>query len=567
MNIQIKPLPDAQQTQDFASILTIHHLLAALLLQRGYDNFDKAKSFFRPNLGQLHDPFLMKNMDKAVARIEKAILENEKILIYGDYDVDGTTSVALVYSFLRKYYANLDFYVPDRYDEGYGISTKSIDYAKSNEILLIIALDCGIKSVDKVQYASTLGIDFIICDHHEPGLEIPPAVAVLDAKQADCNYPFKELSGCGVGFKLMQAFCIKKEINIEELLPYLDLLCISIGADIVPIVGENRIFCYHGLKIINENPRFGIQALIGVSGYKKAFNITDVVFKLAPRINAAGRINHAKDAVNLLLAPTMAEASTWAKSLNDSNVHRKELDATITEEAKTMIESQENYQNLRSTVLFKSDWSKGVVGIVASRCIEFYYKPTIILTESNGMAVGSARSVYGFDLYKAISACAEHLEQFGGHTHAAGMALKIENITNFRNAFEAIVAKTIHPDSLIPKMDVDMEVNLDFITPKTYRILQQMAPFGPQNMTPLFITKGLKDSGNSRIVGDLHLKLEVICPISKIKINAIAFNQGYMYSQIVASNFDICYTLEQNVYKEVVSLQLNVKKIIPTQKA
>ncbi len=562
MNIKVKPLPDANKIQDFASLLTIHPLLAALLMQRGYDNFDKAKTFFRPNLSDLHDPFLMKNMDKAIFRIEKAIANNQKILVYGDYDVDGTTAVALVYSFLSKYYSNIDFYVPDRYDEGYGISTKSIDYAKSNEILLIIALDCGIKSVDKVLYANSLGIDYIICDHHEPGSEIPDAVAVLDAKQADCNYPFKELSGCGVGFKLMQAFCIKKQIDIQELYPFLDLLCISIGADLVPIVGENRIFCYYGLRIINQNPRFGIQALIKVSGYKKALNITDVVFKLAPRINAAGRIHHASAAVKLLLSPSVADALVWATSLNDSNAYRKELDTTITEEAKNMIESQENYQNLRSTVLFKPDWSKGVVGIVASRCIESYYKPTIILTESNGLAVGSARSVHGFDLYEAISACSAHLEQFGGHTHAAGMALKIENITPFKIAFEEYVSKNIHPDSIQPKLDIDMEVNLDFITPKTYRIIEQMAPFGPQNMTPVFLTKNLKDTGYSRIVGDVHLKLDIVCPLSNIKIAAIAFNQANMYAQIKSDSFAICYTLEQNEYNNIVSLQLNVKKII-----
>ncbi|TAG57672.1 MAG: single-stranded-DNA-specific exonuclease RecJ [Cytophagales bacterium] len=563
MNIKLKPIPNQQKAEELSKLLNINILLSNLLIQREIDNFENAKSFFRPNLNEIHNPFLMKNMDKAVEKIIKAIENKEKILIYGDYDVDGTTAVALVFDFLGKYHTHIDYYVPDRYTEGYGISTLSIDFAKENNFSLVIALDCGIKSNEKINYANTLGIDFIICDHHEPGEEIPKALAVLDAKQNDCNYPYKELSGCGVGFKLMQAYCIKKNIELDKLFPYLDLLCVSIGADIVPIDGENRIFCYHGLKIINENPRFGIKSLIGISGFKKQFKISDVVFKLAPRINAAGRIHHAKAAINLLISNTEEEAEKWATKLNDSNIYRKELDKIITEEAIEMIENQVDFLSLKSTVLFKNDWNKGVIGIVASRCIEKYYKPTIILTESNGIAAGSARSVHGFDLYNAISNCSDYLAQFGGHTHAAGMTLKIENIENFRKAFEKQVSKTIKEDSLTPQMLVDMEVPLSFVSLKTEKIISQMQPFGPKNMTPVFITKGLIDGGNSRVVGEIHLKLDLHCPTSNIKIAGIAFQKGNLINQIQQKHpFTICYTLEENIFNNIKTVQAQVKEII-----
>lgn len=558
----IKNTPSTDEVDLLSKALNINPFLASILIQRGIKTFDEAKHFFRPSLADLHDPFLMLNMHKAVERIEKALAKNEKILVYGDYDVDGTTSVTLVYDFLSNYTSEIDFYIPDRYLEGYGISTKGIDFAKENGFSLIIALDCGIKSPDKIAYANSLNIDFIICDHHNPGDEIPKAVAVLDPKQKDCKYPYKELSGCGVGFKLVQGYCQKNNIDIAVLYPYLDLLAISIGADIVPMTGENRIFCFHGLNIINESPRAGVKALMGVSGFKKKLSISNVVFGLAPRINAAGRIAHAKAAVNLLLAKDISEAADFAKDLNDNNLSRKEIDSSMTDEAILMIETQENYQNLRSTVLFKTDWHKGVIGIVASRCIEKYYRPTIILTASNGKAAGSARSVHGFDIYEAISNCADVLEQYGGHTFAAGMTLKLENVDIFRQKFEEEVSKSISEDSLSPKINVDLEVPLNFVSDKVYKILNQMEPFGPGNMTPVFLTQNLKDGGNSRIVGGTHLKLDLFCPKTRKKIDGIAFGMHEKLPLIKSGNpFSVCYTLDENTYNDITSVQLSIREI------
>lgn len=558
----IKNTPSTEEVDLLSKALNINPFLATILIQRGIKTFDEAKHFFRPSLGDLHDPFLMLNMHKAVERIEKALAKNEKILVYGDYDVDGTTSVTLVYDFLSNYTSEIDFYIPDRYLEGYGISTKGIDFAKENGFSLIIALDCGIKSPDKIAYANSLKIDFIICDHHNPGDEIPKAVAVLDPKQKNCKYPYKELSGCGVGFKLLQGYCQKNNIDVAVLYPYLDLLAISIGADIVPMTGENRIFCFHGLNIINESPRAGVKALMGVSGFKKKLSISNVVFGLAPRINAAGRIAHAKAAVNLLLAKDITEAADFAKDLNDNNLSRKEIDSSMTDEAILMIETQENYQNLRSTMLFKTDWHKGVIGIVASRCIEKYYRPTIILTASNGKAAGSARSVHGFDIYEAISNCADVLEQYGGHTFAAGMTLKLENVDLFRQKFEEEVSKTISEDSLSPKINIDLEVPLNFVSDKVYKIINQMEPFGPGNMTPVFLTQNLKDGGNSRIVGGTHLKLDLFCPNTRKKIDGIAFGMHEKLPLIKSGNlFSVCYTIDENTYNDITSVQLSIREI------
>lgn len=560
--LKFKNIPSEEEVDILAKALNINTFLSTLLIQRGIKTFEEAKHFFRPDLTDLHDPFLMLNMHNAVERVEKALAKNEKILVFGDYDVDGTTAVALIYNFLSNYTSEIDFYIPDRYAEGYGISIKGIDFAKENGFSLIIALDCGIKSPDKIAYANSLKIDFIICDHHNPGDEIPKAVAVLDPKQKDCSYPYKELSGCGVGFKLVQAYCQKNKIDISVLYPYLDLLTISIGADIVPMTGENRIFCYHGMKIINESPRAGVRALMGVSGFKKKLTVSNVVFGLAPRINAAGRIEHGKSAVKLLLAKDAIEANDFAKNLNDNNLSRKEIDSSMTEEAILMIETQENYQNLRSTVLFKNDWHKGVVGIVASRCIERYYKPTIILTESNGKAAGSARSVHGFDVYEAISQCEDILEQFGGHTFAAGMTLKLENVDALRKKFELIVANSISEDSLTPKITIDLEVPLDFVSDKVYKIINQMEPFGPGNMTPIFLTKNLKDAGGSRVVGGTHLKLELFCPKTRKKVDGIAFGMSEKLALVKSGNpFSICYTIDENTYNEITSIQLSVREI------
>jgi len=560
-----KPEPEEALYLPLASAINVNPLLAKLLVQRKITDFDAAKAFFRPSIDALHDPFLMRDMDKAVERLTRAVFSNEKIMVFGDYDVDGTTSVATVYDFLKNNTGilpeNLTFYIPDRYGEGYGISTKGIDYAAENGFTLIIALDCGIKSVDKINYANTRQIDFIICDHHNPGDELPAAYAVLDPKRGDCRYPFKELSGCGVGFKLLQAYCTVHQISFEKLYPFVDLLCVSIAADIVPMTGENRIFAYHGLKIINESPREGLKALGAVAGFTKALNITNVVFGFAPRINAAGRIAHANGAVQLLLASNAIEAKKLADNVNINNSARKDFDSTITQEAIAMIEAQENYADLKSTVLFKSDWHKGVVGIVASRCIEKYYRPTIILTQSNDMAGGSARSVDGFDVYEAICECQDLLQQFGGHTHAAGMTLKLENVAAFRTKFEQVVSSKILPHQMIAKIDIDIEVGLDFANAKTYKILKQMEPFGPGNMTPVFITQRVWPA-YPRIVGERHLKFTVKQSNSNIQKECIAWGMADKFALLsTLKPIDICYILAENTFNDSTTIELNIKDV------
>tara|TARA_R110002096_G_scaffold4954_11_gene23241 strand:+ start:16617 stop:18338 length:1722 start_codon:yes stop_codon:yes gene_type:complete len=551
------------------SLNELHPILTELLVQRGIDDFEKAKEFFRPNLKSLHNPFLMKDMDLAVERIQEAIKNEEKILIYGDYDVDGTTSVALVYGFLIEFYPNLAFYIPDRYSEGYGISIQGIDYAADNDFSLIIALDCGIKAVEKIDYATSKGVDFIICDHHTPGENIPKAIAVLDPKQKDCKYPFKELSGCGVGFKLMQAFAEKEKIPFEKLVAQIDLLAVSICADIVPIVGENRIFTHFGIKKLNENPQKGLKAMLEVAqNKKKNYTVTDIVFTIAPRINAAGRIKSGEKAVEALLSGNAEEALENSSEINLQNTDRKELDKAITEEALLMIDGDEVLMNQKTTVLFQAHWHKGVIGIVASRCIEKYYRPTIILTESNGKAAGSARSVKGFSVYDALEQCSEVLEQFGGHKYAAGMTLPLENVASFQQKFEEVVASTIPEELLIPEIEIDNELKLSDIDGKFYRILEQFAPFGPENMKPVFLSKNVLVKGAPRIVGNNHLKVAFFNEENpNVVFDAIGFNLGEKMELLRNDNpIDIVFTVEENEWNGNVTLQLNLKDLKKSEK-
>lgn len=561
---------------DLSKSLNINKVLAKLLVQRGIGKFEDAKKFFRPSLDDLHDPFLMLNMDKAVQRLNKAIANNENILVYGDYDVDGTTSVALVYSFLSEFYSNLDYYIPDRYAEGYGISFKGIDYAHQNNKTLVIALDCGIKAVDKMEYANSKNIDFIICDHHLPGDVLPAALAVLDPKQYDCQYPFKELSGCGVGFKFMQAFSQSNNIEFSRLTPYLDLLAISIAADIVEITDENRILAYYGLKSINENPRPGIECILEYSNIKrrqdkdnnnivfeKELSISDLVFTIAPRINAAGRMDSGKKSVELLNCKKIEDAKQMASGIDEHNTERRTLDADTTEEAIEIIKNSEFLQKSKSTVVYSDGWHKGVLGIVASRISEVYYRPTIVLTLVDGIYTGSARSVRGFDLYQAIDHCSHLLESFGGHKYAAGLSLKQENIEKFVHCFEDFVSSNITDDLLVPEISIDTYLNIEDITEKFYNVLKQFAPFGPGNMSPIFASDGIMDTGYARAVGSNHLKLQVCYPENRnISFNAIAFGLADKMSIIKTKlPFEVCYSINENVWREQKSLQLMVKDI------
>ena len=558
----------ANATESLAKELSVDPILAGLLTQRGITTYAAAKSFFRPELKDLHDPFLMKDMDAAANRVLKALENDERILVYGDYDVDGTTSVALMYSFLNTFTDNIDYYIPDRYAEGYGISIQSIDFAADNDFSLIIALDCGIKAVEKVAYAKEKGIDYIICDHHRPGDTIPDTVAVLDPKREDCEYPFKELSGAGVGFKLVQAIAIKKEIPFSELEQYLDLLAISIAADMVPMTGENRILAYWGIKQVNEAPRKGIKAMLDLAAPNKSkFTVTDMVFIVAPRINAAGRIDSAKKAVDLLLSGNATIAKRSSEIINIDNKNRQDLDRAITEEALTMIRESEALTNAKSTLLYDDNWHKGVVGIVASRLIENYFRPTIVLTKSSdGVAAGSARSVKGFDVYNAIEACGDLLTQFGGHKYAAGMTLPIENVPAFRKKFEEVVTATILPEQLTPVIEIDAELLLEEITPKFYRVLSQFAPFGPGNMTPVFKSEKLKDNGSAFLMGKeskTHLKLTVQQPLlSDVEFTAVAFGQANHFEHVYAGNeFDLAYSIDVNEWRGASTLQLMVKDL------
>lgn len=548
-----------------AEELSISPILARLLIQREICTFNDARSFFRPDLADLHDPFLMADMDKAVDRLTKAMRHNEKILIYGDYDVDGTTSVSLVYKFLQKFYNNIDFYIPDRYNEGYGISIQGIDFAAQNDFRLIVALDCGIKAVEKVKYASSLGVDFIICDHHTPDAVLPPAIAVLDPKRDDCNYPYKHLSGCGVGFKLMQAFTIVNNIDFNQLTPLLDLLALSIASDIVPITGENRILAFFGLKQINTNPSVGLKGILEVCGLSdKEISISDIVFKIGPRINASGRMKLASEAVQLLVSSNPAFVREKSDTINEYNNDRKDLDKNITDEAITLIASDERYSTRRSIVVHKPDWHKGVIGIVASRLSEEYYKPSIVLTNSNGLASGSARSVPGFDIYKAIDSCRDLLETFGGHMYAAGLSMKEENIQQFTERFEQYVAENILEEQTYPQIDIDAVLEFKDITPKFFRVLKQFGPFGPGNMKPVFVSKKVFDYGTSRLVGkeQEHLKLELVDSSSENVMNGIAFRMYAYNDHLKALNpLDICYTLEENTFNGNTNIQLMIKDI------
>ncbi|WP_299818538.1 single-stranded-DNA-specific exonuclease RecJ [uncultured Pontibacter sp.] len=553
----------AEVVDNLAQSLKISPTLAAILCQRGICTYEEAKYFFRPSLADLHDPFLMKDMDHAVNRLNEALHAGERILVYGDYDVDGTTSVALMYGFLRNYTHQIDFYIPDRYKEGYGVSSQGIDYAAENGFNLIISLDCGIKSADKVAYAAEKGIDFIICDHHLPDDDIPQAVAVLDPKQVDCPYPYKELSGCGVGFKLIQAFCIQNDIEQEEIYKLLDLLVVSIASDIVPITGENRILAYYGLKHLNgpQPMRPGLEALKELAGITGEMDITSIVFGFAPRINAAGRMGDAKNSVRMLLAKTKEEAFKMADIINESNKARRDKDSDITREALQMIEDDDFLRSANSTVLFKDNWHKGVIGIVASRCIEKYYRPTIILTQSNGKASGSARSVHGFNVHNAIESCSDLLEQFGGHMYAAGLTLPVENIQAFRERFEQVVADTITEEQKIPQIEIDGKIELKQITRNFYNIVRQMEPFGPGNMRPMFVSECVYDTGSVRIVGDSHLKLR-LTQDGHQSIDAIGFGLSDYYDKISKGiPFNVCYTIEENIYRGVITLQLRIKDI------
>ena len=561
MRWTIKPQPSEEKVKLLAEALNVEEFVATLLVQRGIETFEQARQFFRPTLADLHNPYLMKDMDKAVERIELAIENGENILVFGDYDVDGTTAVSLVSSYLKTYYPNVATYIPDRYDEGYGISFKGIDFADDNGFSLIIALDCGIKSIDHVAYANARNIDFIICDHHRPGNSLPEAIAVLDPKRDDCSYPYDELCGCGIGFKLIQALGINRNQTISDLVPYLDLVAAAIAADIVPMTGENRILAHFGLQVINSDPRPGIKALIHQIK-KQTLDITDVVFIIAPRINAAGRIKHGNHAVELLTEFDFEQAQQFASEIEAYNSERKDLDKLITKEALKQIDENKEKERFTS-VVFQEDWHKGVIGIVASRLIETYYRPTLVFTKSGDKYAASARSVKGFDVYNALEACSEHLEQFGGHMYAAGMTLKEENYLLFKEAFEKEVEKTIHPDMLVPEISIDAEINFSDITPKLIRILKQFEPFGPLNMTPTFLTKEVKDTGYGKLMGqeEEHLRLFVKQNGSE-GIAAIGFGLGDKFDLTTNQKpFQVAYCIDENEWNGKVSIQLRLKSI------
>lgn len=561
MRWTLKPIPDFEKVNSLSKTLNVERIIANLLVQRGIETYEDAKKFFRPSLEDLHDPFLMKDMDKAVVRIENAIQNGENILVFGDYDVDGTTSVALLSSYLKSYYPNVSTYIPDRYEEGYGVSYKGIDFADDNDFSLIIALDCGIKAIDKVAYASGKNIDFIICDHHRPGKEIPKAVAVLDPKREDCDYPYDELCGCGVGFKLVQALAGRRGLGIEDLILYLDLVATAIAADIVPMTGENRILAYYGLKVINSNPRIGIKAILN-EVKKETLTITDVVFIIAPRINAAGRMKHGIHAVNLLTEADLEKAKIFAAEIEEFNTDRRAADKDITAQALEQI-IQNKEQERKTTVVYHETWHKGVIGIVASRLTETYYRPTLVFTKSGEKLAASARSVKDFDVYNALESCAAHIEQFGGHKYAAGLTLLEKDFENFKNEFERVVSQTIEPRLLTPEIRVDAEIDLEDITPRLYRILKQFAPFGPGNMAPVFMTQNLWDTGYGKCVGEdkSHLRV-VVNQGAFLKFTGIGFGLGEKHEIACGGKpFKAVYSIDENQWQGNVSLQLRLKDI------
>ncbi|MDB4075444.1 single-stranded-DNA-specific exonuclease RecJ [Crocinitomicaceae bacterium] len=567
----VKTLKDTTIVDAFRSKLKVDSIVAELLLQRGIDSFDMAQDFFRPKLDQLHDPFLMKDMEAAVDRLQEAIDEDQKVMLFGDYDVDGTTAVAMMYSFLKDT-LKVDYYIPDRYAEGYGLSKQGIDVAKEHDVSLIICLDCGIKAVDKIAYAKSLGIDFIVCDHHMPGEELPDAI-VLDPKRKDCLYPYDELSGCGVGFKLLQGMCEHNNWSTDKLFEHLDLLAVSIGADIVPVTGENRILCYHGMKQLNANPRVAFKELLTLANKQFPVTLTDVIFSIAPRINAAGRLRSGKHAVTLMVSENLDDITSLADDINNDNLERRQLDQQITEEAKEIVEKRWEEKESFSNVVFKENWHKGVVGIVASRLIEKFYRPTIVLTESNGMVTGSARSIKDFNVYDALNACSEHLEQFGGHMYAAGMTLKRENLEPFMEAFEAYAKENLTSEMLIEEQEVDVELGFNQIfsseenrmkIPKLKRILSQFEPHGPGNMKPVFISKNVF-STDMRLLKEAHIKLSMTQPEHDVVIEGIGFNQSESANIVAAGMpFDVVYTLESNKWMDRETLQLNIKDVRET---
>ena len=553
-------------SRQLAKELGISPILGRLLVERGITSMAAARKFFRPQLQDLHDPFLMKDMDKAVERLNKAMGKKERILIYGDYDVDGTTAVALVYKFIQQFYSNIDYYIPDRYNEGYGVSMKGVDYAARTGVKLVIVLDCGIKAVEEIAYAREKGIDFIICDHHVPDETLPPAVAILNAKRADNTYPYEHLSGCGVGFKFMQAFAQNNGIEFHHLIPLLDLVAVSIASDIVPIMGENRILAYHGLKQLNSNPSVGMKAIIDVCGLAdKEITVGDIVFKIGPRINASGRIQNGKEAVELLIEKEFPAAMEKAGQINQYNETRKDLDKAMTEEANRIVEALENFDDRRSIVIYNEAWHKGVIGIVASRLTEIYYRPAVVLTCANGLATGSARSVSGFDVYKAIEDCRDLLENFGGHTYAAGLSMKVENVPAFTKRFEDFVACHILPEQTSAVIDIDAEIDFKDITHKFFTDLKRFNPFGPENTKPVFCTHRVYDYGTSKVVGrdQEHIKLELVDNKSNNVMNGIAFGQSSHVRYIKTKrSFDICYTIEENTHKKG-EVQLQIEDIKP----
>jgi len=572
MNYKWNYQPPTQEQTEAAKALSketgISPTLCKLLIERGISTAAEVKRFFRPQLNELHDPFLMKDMDIAVDRLNQAMGRKERILVYGDYDVDGTTAVALVYKFLQQFYSNIDYYIPDRYNEGYGVSVQGVDYAYETGVKLIIVLDCGIKAVDEIAYAKEKGIDFIICDHHVPDEVLPPAVAILNAKRPDATYPYEHLSGCGVGFKFMQAFAINNGIEFHQLTPLLDLVAVSVASDIVPIMGENRVLTYYGLKQLNSNPSIGLKAIIDVCGLNdKEITVSDIVFKIGPRINASGRIQNGKEAVDLLIERDFSTALEKANLINQYNETRKDLDKATTEEANQIVDQLEDLSERRSIVIYNEAWHKGVIGIVASRLTEIYYRPAVVLTRTNDLATGSARSVSGFDVYKAIEHCRDLLENFGGHTYAAGLSMKAENVEEFTRRFEDYVTNHILPEQTNAVIDIDAALDFRDITPKFHSDLKKFNPFGPDNHKPVFCTFNVYDYGTSKVVGrdQEHIKLELVDNKSNNVMNGIAFGQSSQARYIKTKrSFNICYTIEENTHKRG-EVQLQIEDIKPSE--